>query len=54
MHLSSQFGIVWSGGLLLILPALVSVKKRVFILACSVCVMRCTALSCLETLRPFR
>ena len=36
------------------LPALVNVKKRVYLLACSVCVMRCTALSCLEILRPFR
>jgi hypothetical protein len=29
-HLRSQSGIVWSGGWLLILPELVSVKKRVF------------------------
>ena len=28
----------------MILPALVSVKKRAFLLACSVCVMRCIAL----------
>ncbi len=33
VHLSSHFGIVWSGVLLLILPALVSVKKQVFLLA---------------------
>ena len=31
MHLSSQSRSVWSGGLLLILPALVSVKNRVFL-----------------------
>jgi hypothetical protein len=50
VQLSNHYGIVWSRDLLLILPALVSVKKRVFLLACSVCVMRCTALSCLEIL----
>jgi hypothetical protein len=54
VHLSNQSRIVCFGGLLLILPALVSVKKRVFLLACSVCVMRCTALSCLEILMPIR
>ena len=53
VHLSNEFGIVWSGGLLIFL-ALVSAKKHVLLLACSVCVMRCIALSCLEVLRPFR
>ena len=53
-HLRSQSGIVWSGGWLLILLALVSVKKRVFLFAWSVWVMRCTALSCLAILRPSR
>ena len=33
VHLSSHYGIVWSGALLLILLALVSVKKRMFLLA---------------------
>jgi hypothetical protein len=54
VHLSNHFGIVWSWNLLLILLALINVKKWVFLLACSVCVIRCTALSCLEILRPVR
>ena len=33
VHLNSHYGIVWSGGLLLILPTLVSLKNRVFLLA---------------------
>ena len=53
-YLSIQFGIVWLGGLLLISPALASVNKQVFMLAWSVCVIRWTALLCLEILRPFR
>ena len=54
MHLSSQFGIVWLGILLLIFLALASLKNLVFLLAWSVWVMRCIALSCRATLRPFR
>ena len=53
VHLRSQSGIVWLGGLLLNLRALVSVKNRVFLLACSIWVMRCTALLCRAILRPF-
>ena len=40
VHLSIQFGIVWSGGLLLIFLGLANVKKRVLLLAWSVCMMR--------------
>ena len=54
VHGRSQSGIVCSGGLLFMWPALVSVKKRVFLWACSVLVIRCTALLCLAILRPFR
>ena len=54
VHLSNHSRIVRSGGLLLILLALVSVNNMVVLLAWSVCVMRCTALSCLEICRPFR
>ena len=46
VHLRSQSAIVCSGGLLLKLPTLVSVKNRVVLLACSVWVMRCTTLLC--------
>jgi hypothetical protein len=54
VHWRSQSGIVCSGGLLFKWPALVNVKKRVFLWACNVWVMRCTALLCLAILRPFR
>ena len=36
------------------LPTLVNVKNRVFLLACSVWVMRCTPLLCRAILRPFK
>ena len=36
------------------LPALVSVKNRVFMLACNVWVMRCIALLCHAILKPFK
>ena len=39
VHLRSHSGIVCSGGVLFWWPALVSVKNRVFLLACSVWVM---------------
>ena len=54
MHLSSHSLIVCSGALLLTFPILISVKKRVFLFAWSVCVMRCTDLLCLAILRPLR
>ena len=54
VHLMSQFGIACSGGLLLRLPALVSVKNPVFMLACNDWVMRCIALLCHVILKPFR
>ena len=53
VHLRSQSGSVELGGLLLRLPTLVHVKNRVFLLACSVWVMRCIALLCHDNLRPF-
>ena len=53
VHLRSHSGIVYSSGLLLRLHALVSVKNPVFLLACSVWVMRCTALLCHASMRPF-
>lgn len=53
MHLRSQSGSVCSGGLLLKLHALAIVKSRVFLLACSVWVMRCTTLLCRAIRRPF-
>ena len=54
VHLKSHYGIVCSCGWLLRLHALVRVKSHVFLLACSVWVMRCTALLCLVILRHFR
>ena len=54
VHLRRRSGIVCSGGLSLRLFALVSVKNRVFMLACNAWVMRCTALLCLAILRPFK
>jgi hypothetical protein len=54
VHLRSQSRIVCSGGLLLRLPALVNVKNRVVLLACSVWVMRCTTLLSRAILRPFK
>ena len=45
-HLMSQSGIVCSGVVWVIFPALVSVKYRVFLLVWSVWMMRCTALLC--------
>ena len=54
MHLRSHVGIVCSGFVFLILPMLVSVKNQVFLLACSVWAMRCTALLCLAILRASR
>jgi hypothetical protein len=53
VHFRRHSGIVCSGGLLLRCRALVSVKNRVFMLACIVWVMRCTALLCLVIPRPF-
>ena len=46
-------GVVESGGLLLKLFALVNVKNRVDLLACSVWAMRCIALLWRDILRPF-
>ena len=43
MHLKNQSRSVESGGLLLKLPSLVSMKKHVDLLACSVWTMRCTS-----------
>ena len=54
MHARSQSCIVWSGGWLLKLLALVNVKNLVFLLACSVWVIRWTALLCLVILSPFK
>ena len=53
MHLRSQFGIVLLGGLLLNLHVLVGVENRVFLLVCSIWVMRCIALLWHAILRPF-
>ena len=53
-HLISQSGIVCYGIMLLSFPVLVSVKYRVFLLAWSLWVMRCTSLLCLAILGPFR
>jgi hypothetical protein len=53
-HLISHLGIVCSGIALLNVPAFVGVKNRVFLLAWSVWVTRCTALLCLAILSPFR
>ena len=53
MHLRSRSGIVESGGLLLRLHALVSVKNWVHLLACSVWAMRCTSLLWCAIVRPF-
>ena len=52
MNLRSKSGIVCSGGLLLSLLALVNVRNQVLLGACSVWVMRCTALLCRAILRP--
>jgi hypothetical protein len=46
VHLRSQFGIVCERDLLSRFHALVSVKNRVFMLACNAWVMRSTALLC--------
>ena len=54
VHLRTHSGFVCSGGLLLKVHALVNVKNLVFLLACSVWVMRCTALLCCAILVPFR
>ena len=54
VHWSSHCGIVCSCGWLLRLLALVRVKNMVFLFACSVLVMRWTALLCLAILSPFR
>ena len=50
----SQSGTVLSCGWLLRVPALVSVKNFVFLLACSVWVIRWTALLCRAILSPLR
>ena len=44
VHFMSHTQTICSGVALLRLPALVSVKNPVCLLACNVCVMRCTAL----------
>ena len=54
VHRKSQFGTVCSCVRLLCWPALVMVRNLVFLLACNVWVIRCTALLCLAILRPFR
>ena len=53
MHLRTHSGIVCSDGLLLKVHALVSVKNLVFLLACSVWVMRYNSLLCCAILMPF-
>ena len=54
VHLRSHYGIVWFGGWLIRLQALVKVKNWVFSLAYSVWVMRWTALLCLAIHCPFK
>ena len=54
VHLRSHSWIVYAGGLLCRLPALVNVKNRVCLLACNVWVMGCIALLCLAILRHFK
>ena len=54
VHLRDHSNIVCSGGWFLRLAALVSVKNLVCLLACSVWVMRWSALLCLAILRPFK
>jgi hypothetical protein len=54
VHVRSHSGIVLSGGWLLWLPALANVKNLVFLLACSVWVIRWTALLCLAIRSPFK
>jgi hypothetical protein len=54
VHWSSHSGIVCSCGWLLKWPAFVSVKNLVFLLACNVWVMRCSALLCRAILSPLR
>ena len=54
VHLRSHSMMVCLVGVLLRLPTLVNVKKRVFLLAWNVLVMRCTTLLCRVILRPFK
>ena len=54
VHLRSYSRIVWSGGVLFRCSTLASVKNWVFLWACNVCVMRCTALLCFAVLSPFK
>ena len=54
MHCSSQSGTVCSCRQLLRWPALIMVRNLVFLLACSVWVIRCIALLCLAILSPVR
>ena len=54
MRWRSHSEIVGFGALLLRLPALVSVKNLVFLLACNVWVVRCFALLYHAILRPFK
>ena len=54
MHASSHSGTVVSCGRLLTSPALTLVRNRVCLLACSVCVIKCTALLCLAIRSPFK
>jgi hypothetical protein len=54
LHLKSRSWIVCSGGLFLRLHALVNVKNRMFLLVCSVWVMRCIALLCRAIFRPLK
>ena len=54
VHVRSHSGTVWSGGWLLMVPALASVKNLVFLLACNVWVIIWTALLCLAILRLFK
>jgi hypothetical protein len=54
VHWSSHSGIVCSCGWLLKCHAFVSVKNLVFLLACSVWVIRWTALLCRAILSPLR
>ena len=52
MHCSNHSGTICSCGWLLKWPALILVKYRVFLLACSVWAIRCIALLCLAILSP--
>ena len=53
MHSNNHSGAVGSCDRLLWCPALTLVRNRVCLLACRVCVIRCTTLLCRAILSPF-